>query len=72
MEGISPGMSERGSDSHAMAVTGGARAGHPPSMTSNCQELGVGYLPPSLMTATDNVPQVGDLGCGNTTTRGRG
>ncbi|XP_046835608.1 uncharacterized protein LOC124431582 [Vespa crabro] len=56
-------ISGRGRDTHATAVSGGDRAGHPPSST-NCQELGVGNLAPALVSASGRASQVGDLACG--------
>ncbi|XP_035729011.1 uncharacterized protein LOC118444650 [Vespa mandarinia] len=64
-------ISGRGRDTHATAVSGGGRVGHPPSSTSNCQELGVGDLAPALDTASGRAPQVSDLACGVSTAPGR-
>ncbi|XP_047365391.1 uncharacterized protein LOC124955267 [Vespa velutina] len=64
-------ISGRGRDTYATAVSGGGRAGHPPSSTSNCQELGVGNLAPALDTASGRAPQVGDLACGVSNAPGR-
>ncbi|XP_046835336.1 uncharacterized protein LOC124431447 [Vespa crabro] len=64
MDSIAKGIRGRGRDTHATAVSGGGKADHPSSSTSNCQELGVGNLAPALDTASGRVPQVGDLACG--------
>ncbi|XP_046837582.1 numb-like protein [Vespa crabro] len=57
-------ISGRGRDTHATAVLGGDRAGHPPSSSNDCQELGVGNLAPALVSASGRASQVGDLACG--------
>ncbi|XP_035726671.1 uncharacterized protein LOC118443573 isoform X2 [Vespa mandarinia] len=71
MDSTSTVISGRGRDTYATAVSGGGRAGHPPSSTSDCQELGVGNLAPALDTASGRAPQVGDLACGVSNAPGR-
>ncbi|XP_046833526.1 uncharacterized protein LOC124430659 [Vespa crabro] len=71
MNSTSTVISGRGRDTHATAVSGGDRASHPPSSTSNCQELGVGNLAPALDTASGRAPQVSALACGVSTAPGR-
>ncbi|XP_035721742.1 uncharacterized protein LOC118449778 [Vespa mandarinia] len=65
------GISGHGRDTHATAVSGGGRAGHPPSSTNDCQEFGVGNLAPALDNASGSASQVGDLACGVSNASGR-
>ncbi|KAI4475987.1 hypothetical protein M0804_013972 [Polistes exclamans] len=54
MEGISPVVSGRERDTPVPAVTDGTRAGHPPSTTNNCQELGVVTWPQIWIIPTED------------------
>ncbi|XP_035740231.1 SWI/SNF chromatin-remodeling complex subunit SNF5-like [Vespa mandarinia] len=66
------GISGHGRDTHATAVSGGGRAGHPPSSTNDLrQEFGVGNLAPALDNASGSASQVGDLACGVSNASGR-
>ncbi|KAI4475980.1 hypothetical protein M0804_013965 [Polistes exclamans] len=58
-------------ETHATTVSGGVRAGHPPSSSVDCQELGVNNLAPALDLFIESASRVGDLACVAVNTPGR-